>query len=113
HSVARALLDAAGLPVAAPSANLFSRPSPTRAAHVLEDLDGRIDLVLDGGATTVGIESTVLDLAGAEPVILRPGAVTEEMLRDVLPAVRGRASRAPDDNAPMRSPGLLSRHYAP
>ena len=71
---ARALLEAAAVPIAAPSANLFSRPSPTRAAHVLEDLDGRVDIVLDGAATTVGFESTVLDLTGEVPVVLRPGA---------------------------------------
>jgi L-threonylcarbamoyladenylate synthase len=115
HPVARALLAASRLPIAAPSANLFSRPSPTRAAHVLEDLDGRVDLVLDGGATTIGIESTVLDLAASpEPVILRPGAVTEEMLRQVVPGVRGAGSALPfRGTGAMRSPGLLSRHYAP
>jgi len=92
HPVAHALLAAAGIPVAAPSANLFSRPSPTRAGHVLEDLDGRIDLVLDGGRTQVGVESTVLDLSGDVPEVLRPGAVTLEMLRPLLPDVRMRAA---------------------
>ena len=85
HPVARALLDLAGVPVAAPSANLFSRPSPTRASHVLEDLKDRIDVLVDGGATNVGIESTVLDLTGDAPTILRPGAITLEALRKVLP----------------------------
>jgi L-threonylcarbamoyladenylate synthase len=70
HPVARALLIAAGVPVAAPSANLFSRPSPTRASHVMDDLAGRIDFVVDGGATQVGVESTVLDLSGEVPTIL-------------------------------------------
>ena len=112
HPVAQALLQAAGMPVAAPSANLFSRPSPTRAAHVLEDLDGRIDLVLDGGPTQVGVESTVLDLAGEAPTVLRPGAVTLDMLRTVLPAVRTRG-RHDGDGGPQRSPGLLTRHYSP
>jgi L-threonylcarbamoyladenylate synthase len=114
HPIAQALLSAAALPVAAPSANLFSRPSPTRAEHVLQDLDGRIDLVIDGGPTTVGVESTVLDLSRDVPTILRPGAVTREMLLQVLervdvsePAVR-RAS-----NEPLASPGLLSKHYSP
>lgn len=111
HPVAHALLTAAGIPVAAPSANLFSRPSPTRAAHVLEDLDGRIDMVLDGGPTQVGVESTVLDLTGAAPVVLRPGAVTLEMLRPLLPDVRLR-DRAVTEG-PQRSPGLLTKHYSP
>jgi len=111
HPVARALLAAAGIPVAAPSANLFSRPSPTQAAHVLEDLDGRIDMVLDGGPTQVGVESTVLDLSGDGPQVLRPGAITLEMLRELLPHVRLRGD-APADG-PQRSPGLLLRHYSP
>jgi L-threonylcarbamoyladenylate synthase len=112
HPVARALLTAAGIPVAAPSANLFSRPSPTRASHVLDDLAGRIDLVVDGGATHVGVESTVLDLSGEVPTILRPGAVSIEMLRNVLPRVERRASHPPSSGA-MKSPGLLERHYSP
>src|SRR5687767_563831 len=87
HPIAHALISAAAIPIAAPSANLFSRPSPTRAAHVLEDLDGRIDLVIDGGAATVGVESTVIDLTAATPAILRPGAVTAEMIEAVLPGV--------------------------
>jgi len=111
HPVARALLAAAGIPVAAPSANLFSRPSPTQAGHVLEDLDGRIDLVLDGGRTQVGVESTVLDLSGDVPEVLRPGAVTLEMLRPLLPDVRMRVAAAAP--GPQRSPGLLTKHYSP
>ena len=109
HPVARALLDAARIPVAAPSANLFSRPSPTTAQHVLQDLSGRIDLVIDGGPTTVGVESTVLDLTSSPAVILRPGAVTLEMLREVAPDVRLRAG----SEAALRSPGLLPKHYSP
>jgi L-threonylcarbamoyladenylate synthase len=111
HPVAHALLAAAGIPVAAPSANLFSRPSPTQAAHVLEDLDGRIDMVLDGGPTRVGVESTVLDLSGDGAQVLRPGAVTLEMLRPLLPHVRARGGL--DVPGPQRSPGLLDRHYSP
>jgi len=110
HPVAQALLVAAGIAVAAPSANLFSRPSPTVAAHVLEDLDGRIDMVLDGGATQVGVESTVLDLSGDVPEVLRPGAVTLEMLRALLPEVRARGLKP---SGPHRSPGLLDKHYSP
>ena len=112
HPVARALLAAAGVPVAAPSANLFSRPSPTRASHVIDDLSGRIDLVVDGGPTQVGVESTVLDLSGEVPTILRPGAVSLEMLRAVLPRVDRREGDAVASGA-MPSPGLLERHYSP
>jgi L-threonylcarbamoyladenylate synthase len=113
HPIARALIEAAGIPVAAPSANLFSRPSPTSAAHVLHDLDGRIDLVLDGGPTPVGLESTVLDLTSDPPVVLRPGAITLDMLRPIVPGVRVRDDTPADDHAPQVAPGLLSRHYAP
>jgi L-threonylcarbamoyladenylate synthase len=112
HPVARALLAAARVPIAAPSANLFSRPSPTCAAHVLEDLDGRIDMLLDGGPTFVGVESTVLDLTQDPPVVLRPGAVTLEALRAIVPDVASRAP-APAASGAMPSPGLLARHYAP
>jgi len=110
HPVAQALLTAARIPIAAPSANLFSRPSPTRAAHVLEDLNGRIDMVVDAGATDVGVESTVLDLTVSPPLVLRPGAITLEALESVLPVVR---IASPSDHAAMRSPGLLPKHYAP
>lgn len=117
HPVARALISAAAIPVAAPSANLFSRPSPTQASHVLDDLDGRIDLVVDGGATTIGVESTVLDLTSEIPIVLRPGAVTLEMLRDALGNVRvfpetGR-NVSTDASAAMMSPGMLEKHYSP
>lgn len=111
HPVAQALLRAAGVPVAAPSANLFSRPSPTRAAHVLHDLDGRIDMVLDGGEASVGVESTVLDLTSTPPQVLRPGAVTLEMLRAILPDVVHAEPQT--RHAPLASPGLLDKHYSP
>jgi L-threonylcarbamoyladenylate synthase len=118
------LIDAAAVPVAAPSANLFSRPSPTQAAHVIEDLDGRIDLVVDGGPTTIGVESTVLDLTGDAPTVLRPGAVTIEMLRKVVRRVRmsqgfgtrdsGPGARDPgSESVPLPSPGMLEKHYSP
>ncbi len=114
HPVARALLLAASLPVAAPSANLFSRPSPTLAAHVLDDLNGRIDMVVDAGPTPVGVESTVLDLTVDPPAVLRPGAISIEMLRIVVPAVRlGAVRTLTSDRESMASPGLLSKHYAP
>jgi len=117
HPVARALISAAAVPVAAPSANLFSRPSPTQASHVLEDLNSRIDLIVDGGATTIGVESTVLDLTPEIPIVLRPGAVTLEMLREALGDVRvfpdtGRDAPT-ETGAAMPSPGMLEKHYSP
>jgi L-threonylcarbamoyladenylate synthase len=111
HPIAQALIRQAGVPVAAPSANLFSRPSPTQASHVLEDLDGRIDLVVDGGSTRIGVESTVLDLTAEAPRILRPGGVTIDQLREVLPTVHAFERAASD--GPMLSPGLLEKHYSP
>ena len=111
HPVAQTLLRATGNPVAAPSANLFSRPSPTCAEHVLQDLKGLIDIVLDGGPTTVGIESTVLDLSGPMPLVLRPGAITLEMLRPLAPNVAYAAPHTRSGALP--SPGLLAKHYSP
>ena len=84
HPVARTMLQVCNLPVAAPSANSSGRPSPTTAAHVLEDMDGKIPLIIDGGMCDVGVESTVLDLCHGDPVVLRPGGVTREMISDVL-----------------------------
>ena len=109
--VAQKLLRAAGVPVAAPSANRFMRTSPTTAAHVLADLDGRIDCVLDGGPCAVGVESTVLDLTATPPRILRPGAVTLEALREVAPRIDGPATIGAE--AIARAPGQMERHYAP
>lgn len=115
HPAALALIRAAGLPISAPSANRSGRPSPTTAAHVLEDMDGRIPLILDGGPCGVGVESTVLDLSGDVPTILRPGGVTLEMLRAVLPDVRidPAVLRPLAEGAAARSPGMRHRHYAP
>jgi len=113
HPVARALISAAGIPIAAPSANLFSRPSPTDATHVIADLNDRIDMVVDGGPTEVGVESTVVDLSQGLPVILRPGAVGLDMLRAVLPKIDLRKSTTTQPSAAQRSPGLMSKHYAP
>jgi L-threonylcarbamoyladenylate synthase len=112
HPVAHALIARAGVPVAAPSANLFSRPSPTRGDHVLQDLAGRIDMLLDGGPTSLGLESTVLDLSQDPPAVLRPGAVTLETLREAIGHVIAGRPAADEQDAP-RSPGLLSRHYSP
>lgn len=111
HPVALALLKAAGIPIAAPSANRFGRTSPTRASHVLADLGERIDLILDGGETSIGIESTVLDITAPEPVILRPGGVTAEQLAALLGKVVV-AGDVPEHEIPP-SPGMLPRHYSP
>jgi len=113
HPVARALLEASGVPIAAPSANRFTRPSPTLAAHVLEDLGSRFELLLDGGPTAHGVESTVLDLSGAHPRLLRPGAVTVEALREVLPELEVVHDLGGGKRGPMRSPGTQLKHYAP
>src|SRR5690606_29918818 len=87
HPVARALIEAAGVPVVAPSANRFTRPSATTAQHVLDDLIGRVDLILDGGPTPIGLVSTVLDLTSDPPLVLRPGGITLETLRQHIPHV--------------------------
>lgn len=113
HPVAQALLRASGIPIAAPSANLFSRPSPTRAAHVLADLEGRIDMVVDGGPTRVGVESTVVDLTDHLPRVLRPGGVPLEALEAVLGSRLASAGEPIDTRGAMPSPGLLERHYSP
>ena len=112
HPVAIALLKAADIPIAAPSANTFSRPSATTAAHVLEDLKGRVDIVLDGGSTTIGLESTVLDLTGERPEILRPGGLVIEDLRAVIPDVTI-APRYASTDENETSPGQMLKHYSP
>ncbi len=116
HETAKALIRVAGVPVAAPSANRFGRTSPTTAAHVLEDLDGRIDAVIDGGPTVVGVESTVVDVCEWPMVIYRPGAVTAEMIAAVAGEVRVFAAGARgggESPASLPSPGVGLRHYAP
>lgn len=110
HPVARDLLVAFGGPVAAPSANPSGRISATTARHVLDHLGGQVDLVLDAGPCAVGLESTVLDLTGPVPTLLRPGGLPVEALEEVL----GRKlARAGSDDAAPRSPGMLTQHYAP
>jgi L-threonylcarbamoyladenylate synthase len=114
HPVSRLLIQLAGVPVAAPSANRSGRPSPTRAAHVLEDLYGRVDIIIDAGETGVGLESTVVDLTCEPPEILRPGGVTAEEVASVMGPV-GFKIHHPDlelGEAP-RSPGMKYTHYAP
>jgi L-threonylcarbamoyladenylate synthase len=116
HAVALALIGRAGFPVAAPSANLFSHTSPTTAAHVLADLDGRIDAVLDAGQAEHGVESTVLDPCQSPMVIYRPGAITADQIRDAAGAVeilRGSGPLASLPREAMPSPGVGLRHYAP
>lgn len=108
HPVAQALLAAAACPVAAPSANPSSAVSPTTARHVAESLGNKVALIVDGGPCRVGVESTVLDLAGARPAILRPGGVTEEEITAVCGPTAATASH---DGSP-RAPGMLARHYA-
>lgn len=113
-NVAKALIEKAGVPIAAPSANTSGRPSPTNASHVVEDLCGKIDMVLDGGRTGIGVESTVLDISGNIPTILRPGGVTYEDLKELLPNVEHDKSIIKDDeNIVPKSPGQKYKHYAP
>jgi L-threonylcarbamoyladenylate synthase len=116
HPVARALIAAAGMPIAAPSANSFGRPSPTTAAHVLDDLDGRIDAVVDSGPTRHGVESTVVDVSQSPLMVYRPGAVTLEALRSVAGAVKQYERKdleVGEEPAGLPSPGVGMRHYAP
>jgi L-threonylcarbamoyladenylate synthase len=109
HPVAQALLRAAGCPIAAPSANRSGRVSPTTAAHVAAELGDSPAMILDGGACPVGIESSVLDLTGPVPALLRPGGVTLEQLAEIFGQIE---TSPPDENAP-RAPGRLPSHYAP
>lgn len=116
HKVARELIRQSGIYIAAPSANISGRPSPVRAEHVIEDLDGRIDMVIDGGSVGIGIESSIVDASGTEPVILRPGYITKQMLEKIAgtvstdPAIE---SRIPKTDITAKAPGMKYRHYAP
>lgn len=114
HPVALELIQASQVPIAAPSANASGRPSPTLAEHVIEDLKEKIDLVLDGGATGVGLESTVLDLTGETPMILRPGGITLEAIKYYIPNVKLDLSIiGTDEKIIPKSPGQKYKHYAP
>ncbi len=110
--VALAVIEASGCPIAAPSANTSGRPSPTTAAHVEEDLSGKIAGIVDGGSTGVGLESTVVDCTGVVPMILRPGGITKEQLEEVVGEVAVDPSLMEEKEAP-RSPGMKYTHYAP
>lgn len=115
HPIALALIKKAGIPIAAPSANSSGRPSPTQAKHVIEDLSGKVDIIIDGGSTNVGVESTVLDTTAEPPVILRPGGVTMEQLQKLLGNIDTdpTLNMADSGNLRPRSPGMKYRHYAP
>ena len=115
HPVALALLKACNLPVAAPSANRSGKPSPTSAKHVFDDMDGRIPLIIDGGESDVGLESTVISLVGEKPCILRPGGVTKAMLEEVLGEVdlAGSILRPLEKGEKALSPGMMYKHYSP
>ena len=112
HRVARALMEMAGVPIAAPSANRFSRPSPTTAEHVIADLDGRVDLILDGGPATIGLESTIVDFSVDPPVVRRPGGLSIEQIREHVPEAQIIEGRGREDQ-PQLAPGQLLKHYAP
>jgi len=116
NKIALALIKRSGLPIAAPSANLSGKPSPTNASHVKEDLDGKVKLILDGGKTEIGIESTVIDMTPRIPVILRPGGISKERIEDEIGEIRfhdtllGIRSKSKKIN---KSPGMKYRHYSP
>ena len=114
HKVALAFIEAAGGFVAAPSANLSGKPSPTLAKYVVEDMDGRIDMIIDGGDIAIGLESTIVDLTGDVPIILRPGYITLDMLQDVLGEVKCDPTLLDGDcKERPKAPGMRYRHYAP
>ncbi len=111
---AREVIRAGGGYIAAPSANTSGRPSPTMAGHVEEDLGGRIDMIVDGGAVEIGVESTILDMTVTPPMILRPGKITKEMLAELIGEVaEDRALIRPDSGIAPKAPGMKYRHYAP
>ena len=114
NRIAAALIDKAGGFVAAPSANRSGRPSTTTADHCREDLDGRVDMIIDGGPVQIGLESTIIDMTEKVPMILRPGKISRQMLEEVLGSVEvDRTILSSDDAAAPRAPGMKYRHYAP
>ncbi|MBP3338618.1 MAG: threonylcarbamoyl-AMP synthase [Lachnospiraceae bacterium] len=119
NQIALKLIRSAGVPIAAPSANSSGRPSPTLAGHVMEDMDGRIDMVIDGGQVDIGIESTIVDMSGEKPMILRPGFITKPMLEEVVGEVLVDKITVIKDKSQLeadyrpKAPGMKYRHYAP
>lgn len=114
HKIAREVILCGGGYIAAPSANTSGRPSPTTAAHVAEDLSGRIDMIIDGGSVKIGLESTIVDLSGETPVILRPGYINQEMLQEVIGSVEmDKGLLAEDEKIRPKAPGMKYKHYAP
>jgi len=114
HKIPLLLVEMSGLPIAAPSANLFTRPSPTSARHVLEDLDGHVDVVLDGGDCPIGLESTVLDLTTSLPTVLRPGGLEVDLLRQHIADLQILQRYVEiDQEPPVAGPGMLAKHYSP
>ncbi|SFE23271.1 L-threonylcarbamoyladenylate synthase [Peptostreptococcus sp. D1] len=112
--VARALIKASGVPIAAPSANLSGKPSPTKPEHIIADMNGRVDGILVGGFCDFGVESTIVDLSENVPMVLRPGAITLEMLKEALGAVRLDPSLSShSDNIKAKAPGMKYKHYSP
>ncbi len=113
--IARTLIERANIPIAAPSANLSGKPSPTKAHHVLEDLNGKIDMILDGGETVYGLESTIIDMSVSVPILLRPGTITVEMLEEILGkiCIPEHLLKDSKDTEIPKAPGMKYKHYAP
>ncbi|MBO5278304.1 MAG: threonylcarbamoyl-AMP synthase [Lachnospiraceae bacterium] len=115
HPVARALIRKSGTPIAAPSANTSGRPSPTKAEHVREDMNGKIDMLIDGGSVGIGLESTIMDMTVEPPMLLRPGYITREMLEQTIGEIRIDPSlmEGVGEGVKPKAPGMKYRHYAP
>ena len=115
HICARKIIECAGVPIAAPSANVSGRPSPTMADHVVEDMNGRIDMIVDGGSVGIGVESPIVDVSGELPMILRPGSITKEMIEQVIGSVKmdEAITKKVSDTVAPKAPGMKYRHYAP
>ncbi len=116
NQIARKLIEESRVFVAAPSANISGKPSPTKAEHVIKDMKGKVDMIIDGGSATLGLESTIVDLTGPVPVILRPGCITKVMLENVIGTVEvdpAILSKTPGVNVAPKAPGMKYRHYAP